>query len=179
MATPVGGASKNEQFHLQFRARMAHNSTHNLITFIGVPESATRDGPRVFRSIFSAGRNTIGFTPFKPEFSFQKRALMEGNLKKVVAELITSMPVDPVSLWLWKADALFVPGDRVVKLISFPSVSAPGDEFRFPGTGLADIRLEKDRWYYLCWEFDDEIPRSTNFGIQVTTDIWWGNGPIV
>jgi len=180
MATPVGGASKNEINHLQFKARMANNSTHNLIAFVGVPESATRDGPRIFRKIFATGRTRgPGFSPFKPEFNFQQRALMEGNLKKVQARLITSMPTPTVSMWLWKTDTIYTPGDRVAKIFSFPVPTMPDDLFTFPTTGFVDIRLEKDRYYYWCWEFDDLIPRFTNFGIQVTTDIWWGNGPVV
>jgi len=180
MATPVGGASKNEEQFLQFRARMCHLETFNTITFVNAPESATKDGPRVFTKINPLTSTQVPLIPpFKPEWSVQQRILMESKLKRVKVTLITSMPVHKVSLWLWRATQRLVKGERYKRLISFPDVSAPFDEFQFPGSGFADIRLERDKFYYFCWEFNDQIPGGDNFGVQMTTDFFYGNGPLI
>lgn len=178
MATPTGGSSKNEQFFMQFKARCAYQSTHNVLNFLSNPEDPTHDGPRVFTKLYGTNNTQVSLgTPFKNEFKSEIRALMEGVLKKVKAELITSMPVEPVSLWLWRSEERETPGDRVIKLFSFPLPGGPQDTFTFPSSGLADIRIEKDKWYYYCFEFDDLIARTRNFGIELTADIWWGDGP--
>jgi len=181
MATPTGGAVKNEKFNMLFRARCSYPSTHNVLLFQSNPESPIFDGPRMFTKIFGLANTQVSLIfPFKREFLAQIPVLMEGKIKKVKARLITSMPIATVSLYLWKSSARLVPGDRVGnRIFQFPVPTAPGDIFTFPGSGFTDIRLEQGFFYYWCFEFDDLIPRSTNFGIQLTTDIFWGNGPKV
>lgn len=173
MATPTGGASKNEKSFLQFSAKMTYTTTDNVINFLGNPESSTHDGPRVFIKLFggSSVRTSPLGLPFPLEFRSQIRNLMEGRLKKVRANLITSMPVDTVSLWLWEADTRQIKGHKVKFIFDFPAPTTTGDQFEFTG----DFTMSKDKFYYWGFEFDDLIPRSTNFGIQLASDVWYGN----
>jgi len=178
MATPTGGASLNEEQNLQFNARMTWYNTQNTVQFLSTAESPTVDGPRTFIKIFGDTQTQVSLTPpFKNEFKFQVRLLMTARLRRVRARLITSMPVNTVSLWLWKSSGQRVAGDRVKFIFDFPTPTAPGDEFIFPPAGGdIDFRMDKDAFYYWCFEFDDLIPRTTNFGIELSADVYLGDG---
>ena len=175
-----GVVSKNEEQFLQFNGKMSWQSTHNVVNFFSNPEDSTHDGPRTFKKISGDNNTQVSLiAPFKFEFGAQQRMLMEARLKKVSIQLITGMPINTVSMWLWESTGLLVPGTRKKFICDFPVPSAPGDQVFWPGPSTLvpepGFRLKKDRFYYWCWEFDDLIARTTNFGIQVTSEIWFGN----
>ena len=177
MATPFGGPVFNEQFHLQFNARSVMWSTQNVVNFSSAPEDATHDGPRTFMRIYGGSLALTGLTPpFKAEFSHEIPMLNEARLRRVRARLITSMPVNTVSMYLRESDAFNTVGKKIKFIFDFPTPTAPGDQFIFPITGSVNIRLKKGKFYYWMFEFDDLIPRTTNFGIAIGTDIWFGDG---
>lgn len=177
MATPVGGRVLNEQFHLQFNARSVMWNTQNVVNFLSNPEDATHDGPRTFVTIWGGALALVSLIqPFKNEFQRQILMLMEGRLRRVRARLITSMPVNTVSMYLVEASTFLQPHEKRKFLFDFPTPTAPADQFVFPASGSVDIRLKKEKYYYFMFEFDDLIPRSTNFGIAIGTDIWFGDG---
>ena len=176
MATPTGGAGLNEEQNIAFNARVTWNNTQNVINFFSNPEDATHDGPRVFFKIFGDTDNQVGGAPFRFEFARQMKVLMPMRLRRVRATLITAMPTPTVSLWLWKSTGFKVVGNRVKFIFDFPTPTAPGDEFIFPPTGDIDFQMDKDAFYYWCFEFDDLIPRTTNFGINLSADFFLGTG---